>query len=293
MSLVSVVFIFWVFAVNAQELTVAGKPGFLNSVSGDGKLDLTWAHPSSNGGSMITGWEVVISSNQSNENYFLGGSSTAVTVSGLLNGRTYEIQVRAENSIGMGLFSDVIQSVPYLPLEAPQNLVIKVEDNRAVMQWSPPPSNGTPVTGYRIERSFYDETLLNFVGPSAQVDVGQATSYTSIELPINQKYKFKIYAIGPNGLSPDFATGVVDLVELEILEQVLQTTTTTSTTTTTTTTTTTPATTLLIPTPCTTLPNSIDAEKVDLFEDAIGREVDAVPVNEIDLRIPPNPVYVC
>ena len=52
--------IFAVFPVNAQEITPPGKPGFLSPTAGENEISITWAHPASNGGSVITDWEIKI-----------------------------------------------------------------------------------------------------------------------------------------------------------------------------------------------------------------------------------------
>ncbi|MAU34794.1 MAG: hypothetical protein CL502_02620, partial [Actinobacteria bacterium] len=134
-SLVFLFISFTVFPVDAQEITPPGKPGFLKSTAGENEIRVTWAHPASNGGSMITEWEIQVNTGSTNENYFLLGSGTAVGLGGLINGQVYEIRVRAKNSSGFGPFSDSIQSTPYSPLLAPQGLQIEVDSQNVKLEW--------------------------------------------------------------------------------------------------------------------------------------------------------------
>ena len=143
--LVVIVISLTALAVDAQEVIPPGKPGFLVSIAGESEMQLTWAHPASNGGSMTTGWEVEINTASTSENYFLSGSSTAVTIAGLINGQVYEIRVRAKNSAGFGTFSDAIQSTPYSALLPPRNVKSEVDAQNVKLEWEPPLANGTPV----------------------------------------------------------------------------------------------------------------------------------------------------
>ena len=113
-------------AVDAQEITPPGKPGFLVSTAAENEIQLSWAHPASNGGSMITDWEIELNTASASESYVLSGSSMTVRFTGLINGQVYEIRVRAKNSAGFGTFSDSIQSTPYSALLSPRNMKSEV-----------------------------------------------------------------------------------------------------------------------------------------------------------------------
>ena len=145
-------------SVGAQEITPPGKPGFLVSTAGENEMQLSWAHPSSNGGSMVTDWEVELNTASTSESYVLSGSTTAVMIAGLINGQVYEIRVRAKNSAGFGTFSDAIQSTPYSALLPPRNVKSEVDAQNVKLEWEPPLANGTPVVGYRLEKWNYDAT---------------------------------------------------------------------------------------------------------------------------------------
>ena len=150
-------------AVDAQEITPPGKPGFLVSTAAENEIQLSWAHPASNGGSMITDWEIELNTASTSESYVLSGPTTGVTVVGLINGQVYEIRVRAKNSAGFGTFSDSIQSTPYSALLSPRNMKSEVDAQKVKLESEPPSGNGTPLIGYRIEQWDYDTTQSVFI----------------------------------------------------------------------------------------------------------------------------------
>ena len=176
--------------VGAQEVTPPGKPGFLSSIPSENKMQLAWAHPASNGGSMITGWELQLVSASTSESYIISGSGTLVTIAGLINGQVYEIRVRAKNPAGYGPFSDSIQSTPYSALLSPQNMRSEVDGQNVKLEWEPPLANGTPVIGYKLELWSYDNAQAVFTGPSSVVQLGVVSSYTFSDLVFDEEYKF-------------------------------------------------------------------------------------------------------
>jgi len=265
---------FTVFPVEAQEVSTPGKPGFLTAISGDREIKFTWAHPASNGGSMITEWELKMDSGSTTESYFLLGSGTALTIAGLTNSLTYEVGVRAKNSAGFGPFSDPIQTASYSTLLPPEALEAELNLQEVKLQWGKPIENGTPVLGYKIERWDYNRDSSNFFGPTEVIQMLTVESHTFTDLTLGKKYEFRIYAIGPSG------PGGVSTVQVELDATVADTTTTTTTTTTT----------IAPPVPCTTVPDQIEIDD-DSTPDNENQEIEETP--EIDVRIPPKPIYVC
>ena len=262
-------------AVDAQEITPPGKPGFLVSTAAENEIQLSWAHPASNGGSMITDWEIELNTASTSESYVLSGPTTGVTVVGLINGQVYEIRVRAKNSAGFGTFSDSIQSTPYSALLSPRNMKSEVDAQKVKLEWEPPSGNGTPLIGYRIEQWYYDTTQSVFIGPTSVIELGVITSYTFTGLTLGEEYKFRIYGISPNGVG--------NFSELQVVIENSSGTTSTSTSTS-------PTTTVPPPAPCTTIPSQTQTEADDLSNDE-NQETSATI--EIDLRVPPKPFYVC
>ena len=80
---------------------------------GNDELEVEWTAPSDNGDD-ITGYEVEYREGNSgdwSEHEFLG-TGTSPTIEGLTNGRSYQVRVRAINSVGSGQWSDSVTGTP-------------------------------------------------------------------------------------------------------------------------------------------------------------------------------------
>ena len=85
-------------------------PTALTVTAGDGQLVVNWQAPADDGAA-IDDYEV--------EHRREGGSwerqtstATTVTITGLDNGTTYEVRVRAVNSVGVGDWSPIVRGAP-------------------------------------------------------------------------------------------------------------------------------------------------------------------------------------
>jgi chitodextrinase len=95
--------------------TVPGAPQILNATPGDASATVRWNAPAGNGGSPITGYEVLVFDDDANVQVGAlrpaGATATSLVVTGLTNGTQYRFQVRAANAIGTGPFSNLSNNV--------------------------------------------------------------------------------------------------------------------------------------------------------------------------------------
>ncbi|MFF2886624.1 S-layer homology domain-containing protein [Paenibacillus sp. NPDC057967] len=82
--------------VRVTPMTVPGVPRDVRVLAGDQQARVTFTAPASNGGSEITGYEVI---NEQGD-VVATGNASPITVNGLTNGVTYSFTVRAINSVG-------------------------------------------------------------------------------------------------------------------------------------------------------------------------------------------------
>jgi hypothetical protein len=90
--------------------TVPGAPGITSISAGNGTATLTLSAPSSNGGSVITGYSAACSANGVSVN--ASSTTTSVNVIGLTNGTTYACTARAFNALGNSAASAATNVTP-------------------------------------------------------------------------------------------------------------------------------------------------------------------------------------
>ena len=103
-------------AANQQSVpTSPGAPTIGTATAGDSSATVTWTAPGSNGGSPITGYQVrVVNAGTGQQVGALLGaaaSATSLTVNGLSNGTSYQLQVAAVNAVGTGPMSALSNAV--------------------------------------------------------------------------------------------------------------------------------------------------------------------------------------
>jgi hypothetical protein len=94
--------------------TLPGAPTGLETIPGDGQVELSWTEPADTGGEAITGYTVEYSADGETWSTFATGvaaSTLKVDVTGLSNGTGYVFRVFATNAAGTGGVSDASATV--------------------------------------------------------------------------------------------------------------------------------------------------------------------------------------
>jgi len=133
--------------------TVPGAPIIIGLSSGPGYIELTHQIPD-NGGLAITTYQYRL--NSGNAVNFMGvfyqhvvfGNYYKYRITGLTNGKSYDVQIRAVNSAGPGDWGVVWNRIPYTLPEAPVINIIVSQDSKVVVYYSPPPNSGNSITSY-------------------------------------------------------------------------------------------------------------------------------------------------
>ena len=79
------------------------------------------------------------------------GTSQSSTITGLVNGTAYQVQVRATNSNGAGPWSTAAKTTPISVPAKPSTPTAEPGNQKLVVTWTAPSDNGSAITGYDVE----------------------------------------------------------------------------------------------------------------------------------------------
>jgi hypothetical protein len=140
---------------------VPGVPLVTSVLPRDASLNVSWAPPSDNGGSALTGYVVTAADGTKSVTVKAVASATSATVTGLTNGTAYTVSLTALNSVGSSpaATGTGTPQVTHAP-SAPSGLTV-IPDGKGhlVASWTAPADNGgSAVTGYTLsyQQAIYD-----------------------------------------------------------------------------------------------------------------------------------------
>ena len=169
-----------------------------------GTATVTWSGPVANGGPPVTSFTIVATPTTGATVTRTGLPRTALsgTISGLVNGMTYTLQVAAVNLFGTGPLSAPSNAVTPVGLPGAPSGVLAVRGNTsASLTWTAPTSDGgSPITGYNV--------MVRTGGTLVRTDVltGTATSTVITGLTNGTAYNFRVQAVNLLGAGPASAS---------------------------------------------------------------------------------------
>jgi Fibronectin type III domain len=187
--------------------TVPGVPTGLTAAAGNGIATLSWASPSSDGGSAVNSYLVEGGTSPSGGGIMekVGSPGHAATISHLTNGTTYYFRVHAENAYGEGAAATVtvtlqgpgsVQDSASVP-GPPAGLKPGYGGGFIALSWSPPTSTGgSPITGYHV----YLGSNRSLAG--ARVFPASGTSFRATDVENGSQYYIKVTALNAAGEGP-------------------------------------------------------------------------------------------
>lgn len=196
-----------------------GRPEIVDHDSSS--VQLTWSKPTSDGGSKIQGYQVEYK--EPTEGRWRIAQEVLVkdcrlTVSGLLEGRTYEFRVKAKNAAGFSLPSAPTESFKLTPKftvpSPPQNpQVTKVSRAYIDLTWEKPRSDGgSRITGYIIERRDVTSSFWYTVTEYPATDL----NFCDSRVKEGVTYEYRIIAINAAGRSdPSACTNPIKATSTE------------------------------------------------------------------------------
>ena len=177
---------------------VPGMPGTLTATAGDGSVMLSWTAPTTGGA--VDGYEY-----QQTVNGVAGswmstgmGTNTTLEVTGLTNGTTYAFQVRAMNTAGSSMPSNIATAIPAAAVMVPgmPGALTATPGNASVtLTWSAPAmGTGGMVAGYE-----YEQTVNGVTAGWMPTGMGTGTTLTVTGLTNGLTYTFRVRATNSAG----------------------------------------------------------------------------------------------
>ena len=156
---------------------VPGAPTGVTATAGNASALVSWAAPTNNGGSAITGYTVTSSPGALT---CTTTGATTCTVSGLTNGTPYTFTVTATNTNGTGVPSAPSTAVtPAGPPGAPTGVSGTAGNGSVSVSWTAPGSDGgSAITGYTVTSSPGSFTCSSASSPCTVSGLTNGTPYT-------------------------------------------------------------------------------------------------------------------
>ena len=134
-------------------VSVPGRVGRPSVVAGDGQLEVSWSAPD-DGGSPLLVYEVFARERGGDRRWHRETSAASpATVTGLTNGVTYDVSVRAVNAVGGGELSPTIPGTPVEGVTVPGRVgrpSLVAGDGQLKVSWSAPDDGGLAITNYAV-----------------------------------------------------------------------------------------------------------------------------------------------
>ena len=136
--------------VNVTPATVPDAPRAITALRQDKGAVVSWTAPPNDGGDPLTGYRVQVRAGSQQPTSFVTTESQ-YSIQGLENGTTYDVTVRAINSVGDSVASESTLVTPATVPDPPTLLNATATDGGAELDWSASSNDGgDPITGYRV-----------------------------------------------------------------------------------------------------------------------------------------------
>ena len=184
-------------------------------IAGNAQLSVSWIAPSNNGAS-ITDYDVQYSVTTTSSADAVWNdqdhtdATLTTTITGLTNGQSYDVQVRATNSAGTSDWSDIATGTPALPPDAPDLPTLKPGNAKLVVEWTKPAENGASITDYDVRyqpTSSVDWFYLDFIGAGTSTTITGLTNGLNYTVQVRAENsagesKWSLSATGTPALQP-------------------------------------------------------------------------------------------
>jgi len=171
-------------AVSVTPATVPGVPTITSATPGNQTASIAFTAPGSDGGSPITDYEYELDASGSWTS--LGTTSSPATITGLTNGQSYSVAIRAVNAMGNGAGSTPESVTPVTVPDAPTITSATPDDQSISIAFAAPVSDGgSAITNYEYTLdSGTNWTALSPADASSPVAITGLTNGTAYSIAL-------------------------------------------------------------------------------------------------------------
>ena len=206
---------FWSASVKATPAPqVPAAPAAPALTSSGTTMTATWSAPLANGAD-ITDYNIQYRPDTSGADWIdwqasTTSTATTATITNLTSGTTYEVRVRARNSVGGGPWSTASTHTLGRP-SAPMPPTLKTGDEQLTATWTAASDNGSTITDYHIQYR-PDTSGADWIDWQAST-ISTATTATITGLANGTTYQVQVSAQNARGIGP-WSTAVSIMVGL-------------------------------------------------------------------------------
>ncbi len=158
---------------------VPSAPTISSITSGNQQLTVNFTAPTSNGGTPITEYQY---STNNGASFLSGGLNSPIVITGLTNGQTYQVILRAFNVVGGGANSNIITATPATTPSAPTITSITSGDQQLTVNFTAGSDGGSAITNYEYSTnggtSFTPFSPADTTSPVVITGLTNGTSYS-------------------------------------------------------------------------------------------------------------------
>ena len=181
--------------------SVPRAPQNLTATLEDSTVALTWDVPTSNGGAVITGYQLEAQVNDGSWSVTATTAASQRSYSQTIGpATTVKYRVSAINANGVGVASDIVTAERSAAVPDPPSPVSATADSSTaiVLNWGTPENDGgSEITGYRIEAAENGSFPWTILTENA----GVVNTYTHTGLSAGEEWYYRIYTLNAAGQS--------------------------------------------------------------------------------------------